>query len=126
MQIDYRAIGKRVREQRKAQGISQEKLAEKVNISPPHMSNIENGKTKFSMQVLIDIANVLDTTPDVLLRDHLEHTTKTQGMVLGEIGHVLTDCTPVQMTMIEETVKNTKKLLQAYDKRLRKEFDTWK
>lgn len=123
MQVDYTAIGKRIREIRKKQGMSQEMLAAKVDISPPHMSNIENGNTKFSLKVLIEIANALDTTPDMLLLDHLEHTAKAHGMVLGEIGYVLTDCTPIQMTMIEETVKTTKKLLQAYEKRLRKEFD---
>lgn len=123
MQIDYTAIGNRIRELRKEQRMSQEKLAELINVSNPHMSNIENGKTKFSLQVLVDLANALNTTPDALLLDHLEHTSKTQGMILEEISSALTDCTPIQMTMIEETVKTTKKLLQAYDKRLRKEIE---
>ena len=121
MEIDYVAIGKRVKQLRKKRGMSQEQLAELIDVSVPHMSNIENGKTKFSLQVLVDLANALNTTPDALLLDQLEHTSKAHGMVLGEIGSVLADCTPVQMTMIEETVKSTKRMLQTYDKKLKKE-----
>lgn len=48
MEIDYTAIGKRVKKFRKSRRLSQEQLAELLDISVPHMSNIENGKTKFS------------------------------------------------------------------------------
>ena len=40
--MDYYKIGQRIRKFRKAQGISQEQLAEKVGISTTHMSHIEN------------------------------------------------------------------------------------
>jgi len=46
---------------RKMQGMTQLQLAEKVNISRTHMSNIEapNGDTSPSLDVLISIANAL-------------------------------------------------------------------
>ena len=44
--MDYYAIGQRIRKFRKACGLSQEELAEKVGISTTHMSHIETGNTK--------------------------------------------------------------------------------
>lgn len=47
--MDYYAIGQRVRKFRKSQNLSQEQLAELVNISTTHMSHIETGNTKLSL-----------------------------------------------------------------------------
>ena len=54
--MDYTAIGKRIRAKRKQKDLSQEELAEMVNISTVHMSHIETGYTKLSLPVLVDIA----------------------------------------------------------------------
>ena len=67
--MDYEAIGCRVRKYRKLKGFSQEQLAEKVDISPTHMSHIETGLTKLSLKVLVDLAVALDTSTDSLLFD---------------------------------------------------------
>ena len=48
--MDYYAIGQRIRKFRKACGLSQEELAEKVGISTTHMSHIETGNTKLSLR----------------------------------------------------------------------------
>ena len=57
--MDYYAIGQRIRKFRKAQNLSQEQLAEMVNISTTHMSHIETGSTKLSLQVLGELAEAL-------------------------------------------------------------------
>ena len=54
--MDYSAIGKHIRAERKRLGLSQEELAEMVNISAVHMSHIETGYTKLSLPVLVDLA----------------------------------------------------------------------
>ncbi len=118
MEIDYIALGKRVKQIRKEKKISQEWLAKQIKVSVPHMSNIENGKTKFSLQVLIDLADALMVTPDVLLLEQVSVKGKARGMVLEEIDRQLSDCTEAQMSMLEEMVRNTKKLLKQYDKRI--------
>ena len=43
MQTALKDIGARIRKARIAAGINQAELAEKLNISPSHMSDIENG-----------------------------------------------------------------------------------
>ena len=67
MEVDYVAIGKRIKQLRREQYMSQETLAMRIDVSIPHMSNIENGKTKFSLQVLLSLAEALNVTPDALL-----------------------------------------------------------
>lgn len=121
MEIDYVAIGERVKKFRKNRGLTQEKLAELLNISVPHMSNIENGKTKFSMPVFINLINILDVTADMLLFEQITSKGKVHGMVLKEVNEVLMDCTEVQMQMIGDSVRSTKKLLQQYDEKIKKQ-----
>ena len=59
---DYKMIGFNIAYYRKLKGITQLKLAEKVNISRTHMSNIEapNMPTSISLDTLLDIADALD------------------------------------------------------------------
>ena len=51
--IDYYAIGQRIRQIRKARGLSQDQLAEQVGISTVHVSHIENANTKLSLPVFV-------------------------------------------------------------------------
>ena len=50
----------RIKEVSKSQGISITKLAELVGITQPNMSNIANGKTSLSLDLLERIAAALD------------------------------------------------------------------
>lgn len=65
--MDYAEIGQRIKKYRKLRKLSQEQLAEKVDISTTHMSHIETGVTKLSLQVLVDLSVALDTSTDSLL-----------------------------------------------------------
>ena len=57
--MDYYKIGQRIRKYRNAYNLTQEQLADKIGISPTHMSHIETGKTKLSLAVLVNIAKEL-------------------------------------------------------------------
>ncbi len=54
---------------RRLRGMSQEQLAERVNISRTHLSSIEapNIPYAFSLEVLFDIADALEVEPSDLL-----------------------------------------------------------
>ena len=65
--IDYAVLGKRIKETRQVSGITQEALAEMVSCNTSHISNIENNYTKPSLNVLLSIANALNTSIDFLL-----------------------------------------------------------
>lgn len=103
--MDYYKIGQRIRKIRKAHGLSQEELAEKVNISTTHMSHIETGNTKLSLPVLVDIATALDVRTDDLLGNEACVTTSS---ALEEIASVLEKCNAQEARVITDIVKATK------------------
>lgn len=61
-QQEYKMIGLNIAYYRKLKGLTQLQLAEKINISRTHMSNIEapNMPTSISLQTLLDIADILE------------------------------------------------------------------
>ena len=108
--MDYYKIGQRIRELRKVCGLSQEELAERVDISTTHMSHIETGNTKLSLPVLVDIAAALDVRTDDLLSDRKT----TASDALNEIAAVLEQCSFKEAKVISDVVKATKRSLDKY------------
>lgn len=62
-----KALGKRIRAMRKAQNMSQERLAELAGLSVVFVSNVENGHRRASICSYNDIANALDMSLDELV-----------------------------------------------------------
>lgn len=67
IEFQYKNMGNRIKIRRKELRIKQAELAEKLNISNNHMSSIENGRQKPSLDIFIQICNLLSVTPDYLL-----------------------------------------------------------
>ena len=61
--------GKAIRARRKAAGISQEKLAEKGDLSTVFISRVERGKESPTVDSLCKIAHALNVTVCDLVRD---------------------------------------------------------
>ena len=59
-------FGKRLRELREKQGLSQEKLAFRVELSREYISRIEGGKRNVSLEVIEKLATALDVDVDKL------------------------------------------------------------
>ena len=102
--MDYYKIGQKIRKIRKAHGLSQDELAEKVGISTTHMSHIETGNTKLSLPVFVDIANALEVRTDDLLDNPATATTSAS---LDEIATVLERCSAQEAKVIADAVKAT-------------------
>lgn len=60
MSLDKKIIGQKIRQIRIERGFSQEKLSEKIDISPRHMCTIENGNSFPSIETFVKIAQILD------------------------------------------------------------------
>lgn len=103
--MDYYAIGQRIRKIRKAHGLSQEELAEKVGISTTHMSHIETGNTKLSLPVFVELAEALEIRTDEMLSDS---DLATRGAAIEEIVRILDTCTTQQVKVMEDILKATK------------------
>ena len=71
--MDQVAIGARIKAARERVHLTQEQLAEIVDISPTHMSVIERGVKTPKLDTFIRIANALGVPADALLQDGVEH-----------------------------------------------------
>lgn len=67
MQMDYSKLGKRIAQRRKACGLKQARVCELCDLSDKYLSAIECARSIPSLDVLMRICEVLDTTPDALL-----------------------------------------------------------
>jgi len=103
--MDYYEIGQRIRKKRRAAGLSQDQLAEKIGISTTHMSHIETGNTKLSLAVFVELAKLLEVRTDELLYDV---TPSGRGVSIDEINQLLETCDTIQLRIIEDIVKATK------------------
>ena len=104
--MNYKEIGTRIRKYRKLKNISQEELAEKIDISTTHMSHIETGSTKLSLQVLVDIAQILEVSTDALIFE------KTSKLKIQKIETILSDCNENEIAFITKIVETSKEFFE--------------
>ncbi len=103
-ELDYKKIGMRIRSYRKALGLSQEKLAEMIDISTTHISHIETGSTKLSLPVLVNIAESLSVQTDQLLYDYpVQNPTRT----ISKISEKLESCSDKELPLISDILSAT-------------------
>lgn len=69
--MNLKAVGQRIKQARGAKGLTQEQLAEKVNLSASHMSAIERGVKQPKLETFVEIANVLKIDANSILADVL-------------------------------------------------------
>ena len=64
----YKLLGKNIKKRRKEMGLTQQQLADKMNISLNFMGKIEVAFSKPSLDTLIDFAKALNTTVSELTK----------------------------------------------------------
>lgn len=111
-EVDYKAIGKRVRELRQKQDLSQEQFATKVGITSVYLSNVENGHGKGSLPTFLKIANGLGCGVDALLCDNINDS---RQMYEEQLGTLLVDCSNTELKVIIGTVKGLKEQIRAIE-----------
>ena len=104
---DYVLIGQQVRKYRKALGLSQEELAERVEISVPHMSHIETANTKLSLPVLVALAEALEVRTDDLLYDVQSQNRAASAEEISSILN-LNQCTAQQAEILADILRAAK------------------
>ena len=77
-------VGKRIREYRKKAHITQEAMAEALDISVISVSNIERGINYPTLENFIKIANIIGVSSDLLLSDVLEKSNYIKASELSE------------------------------------------
>ena len=109
--MDYYKIGQNIRRYRKSMVLTQEQLAEMINISVPHMSHIETGITKLSLPVLVDISDALKVSTDDLLSDNVVLSRERR---YEEIRSILEQCDDRELKILTEILDSAKNALKKY------------
>ena len=64
---DNKSIGTRIQKLRTSKKMTQEQLAEKINVGCQHISDVERGVKGMSLAALIDVCIALDADSDYIL-----------------------------------------------------------
>lgn len=81
---DNMHIGKSFQNYRLKNNLTQNNVAEITGLEPRHISQIERGLTKGSIDTLIKLCNAYTITPDVILFDILSEDTKNKVHMYDE------------------------------------------
>lgn len=109
MEVNFRLIGKRIREIRQDSEMSQMNLAEKAGLSVSYVSMVENGRRKASLDALLRIANILGVTVDELLNGNQFYNPSEYQT---DMDLLLEDCSHYEKRIIYEMVKAVKTILR--------------
>ena len=102
MKIDYKLIGERIKNARKAKGWSQDKLTEKMDISVAFLSRIERGTSEVNLKRLAEIARYLDVTMEYLISGTVVEDKQYLDRDLYEI---LIKCPPEKQRLIYDIAR---------------------
>ena len=69
--MNYVALGQRIKEERHKLNLTQEDLAEDVDLTPAYIGQIERGERKVTLEKLVAIVNRLGVTIDYVLSGSL-------------------------------------------------------
>ena len=106
---DFKSIGARIKAARVAAELTQEELAEKLDISHTHMSNLETGKSNITLTTLFCIADMFSMTVNDFLYNQEQ---KTQTQIKADIIKMLSDCNDCEIRIIHDLVESTKTTLR--------------
>ena len=82
--MDAIAVGRRIKAAREVKHMTQEKLAETIDLSTDHISVIERVVKVPRLDTFVAIANALEVSADDLLIDVVDHAAQHQISELGE------------------------------------------
>lgn len=109
MDVNFKLIGKRIKEVRMQRSITQADLAEMTGMSDSYISYIETAKKQASLESLIQISNALGITVDELLcGNQLYNPTDYQT----DIDLLMDDCSLLERSFIFELISVAKHIIR--------------
>lgn len=103
MTVNYMDLGMRVRRQREKKRMTQTQLASAAELSTQHVSNIEHGKSKVSLEKIVSIANALECTVDELLCGSMN---EAQVIYIQEANDMIGKFSDAQLRALPEFLRS--------------------
>lgn len=96
------ALQRAIRQERKSKRITYEELAEMLDISPTHIKHIESGYRKPSIEILFEIARVLNLSLDgVVFPKDITQSDLTRGKIDRLLDSLDEDSLQFVLTVLE-------------------------
>ena len=99
-------FGNRVRSLRKAQGLSQEKLAGKADLHPTYVGAVERGERNLSLSAIKKIAKGLQVNiPELFVFDTFKKTADEKELIGAEIMRLLISLDTKTLRIVSKVIK---------------------
>jgi transcriptional regulator with XRE-family HTH domain len=110
--MDYKMMGKRIREYRSKTSKTQEKFAESIGLSAEYISQLETGVRSPSLETIVKIANALNVPVDYLVSDSLiidenEKINEILVLLKGRTSEELSFAADIIRTMFSHVKNNS-------------------
>ena len=102
MALDYTIIGERLKKARNDKNLTQEKLAEKLDVSIAFLSRIERGNSHISLKRLNEVCNILGVTEGYILNGASNTST---NYLTSEFNEILSSVAPDKQKLIYKVAK---------------------
>ena len=102
MAVDYSVIGSRLKKARKAKRLTQQDLAEKMDISIAFLSRIERGSSKINIKRLTQVCEILGVTEGEILNGVSKNSNKYLN---SEFSDLLKKCDAKKQKLIYKIAK---------------------
>lgn len=102
MAIDYNIIGERIKKTRQSKHMTQEMLAEKLDLSVAYLSRIECGSSQLSLKRLDQICEILDINSGYILEGT---STNSKNYLNKEFADLLANCSQDKYKLIYNIAK---------------------
>ncbi len=104
--LDFKIIGQRIQKCRTEKNMTQAELAELVDTNQKHLSRIEGGYHRCTLDLMVAIAKALDVSIDYLIANFEDSSNpSTLQVIIDDIKGM----TPKQLEMLQENIKTIKK-----------------
>ena len=107
--VDYKLIGSRIRQARQNEKLSQMDMAALIDVSITHISMVENGRKKVSLEMIARISDALGVTVDELIGGS-RNTADSE--YLTQIGMQLEGCSDDEKRLVCEMACAVRKTLK--------------
>ena len=97
MALDYSVIGQRIKQARLAKNLTQEDLAEKIDISVAFLSRVERGNSHINLKRLNQICGLLDVSEGYVLNGA---SSNSSHYLDKEFAELLKSCSPEKQKLI--------------------------
>ena len=87
--IDYFTMGQRIRARRRELGLTQEKLAERVDISPSFVGHLERGEKIPSLDTVARLCTAMDVSMDYLALGRRQACDKEKCELYEELKNLM-------------------------------------